>query len=123
MAHFKLNETDDSFLEVPQGATLVSSGTNGTESWLEREKDITVRLVVATVAIATSDGARLQATIEVGDALAKAEDGPASSDTHLQAIQSVQLMVKQGERINFKATPEVTGARIMKTVVYTGDLK
>ena len=98
MAHFKLNETDDSFLEVPQGAIMVSSGTNGTESWLEREKDVTVRLVVATVAIATSDGATLQAVIEVDGAAAKAEDGPASADTHLQAIQSVQLMVKHQRR-------------------------
>ena len=123
MAHLKLNETDDSFLEVPAGAIMVSSGTNGTESWLEREKDVTVRLVIASVAIATSDGATLQALIEVNGASAKAEDGPASADTHLQAVQSVQLMVKQGERINFKAHPDASGAKVMKTVVYTSDVK
>ena len=48
--HYKLNEEDDTFLNIPQGAVMVSSGTSGTESWLEREKDVTVRVVVATVA-------------------------------------------------------------------------
>jgi hypothetical protein len=123
MAHFKLNETDDTFLEVPQGALLVSSGTNGTESWLERDKDVTVRVVVAAVAIATSDGASLTAVIDVDGASARAEDGPATADTHLQAVQSVQLVLKQGERVMFKAGPQATGAKLMKTIVYTTDVK
>ncbi|MHB8284932.1 MAG: hypothetical protein ACYDD1_09685 [Caulobacteraceae bacterium] len=123
MAHFKLNETDDTFLETPQGALLVSSGTNGTESWLERDKDVTVRLVVATVAIATSDGATLAAVIEVNGATARAEDGPASSDTHLQAVQSVQIALKAGERVTFKAGPQSNGAKVMKTNVYAADIK
>jgi hypothetical protein len=123
MAHFKLNETDDAFLEAPQGALLVSSGTNGTESWLERDKDMTVRVVVATVAIATSDGATLAAVIDVNGASARAEDGPASADTHLQAVQSVQIVLKPGERVTFKAGPQAAGAKLMKTVVYTTDVK
>ncbi len=123
MAHFKLNETDDTFLEVPQGALLVSSGTNGTESWLERDKDVTVRIVISTVAIATSDGATLTARIDVNGASASAEDGPASADTHLQAVQSVQVVVKAGERVSFKAGPQATGAKLMKTVVYASDVK
>jgi hypothetical protein len=123
MAHFKLNETDDAFLEAPQGALLVSSGTNGTESWIERDKDMTVRVVVATVAIATSDGATLTAVIDVNGALARAEDGPVSADTHLQAVQSVQIVLKPGERVTFKAGPQAAGAKLMKTVVYTTDVK
>jgi hypothetical protein len=123
MAHFKLNETDDTFLEVPQGALLVSSGTNGTESWLERDKDVTVRLVISTVAIATSDGAILTAMIDVNGATARAEDGPAAADTHLQAVQSVQVVLKAGERVTFKAGPQSTGAKLMKTVVYAADIK
>jgi hypothetical protein len=106
-------------LEVPQGALLVSSGASGTESWLERDKDVTVRIVVATVAIATSDGATLNAVIDVNGASARAEDGPAAADTHLQAIQSVQVVLKPGERISFKAGPQAAGAKLMKTIVYT----
>lgn len=123
MAHFKLNEADDTFLEPPQGALLVSSGVNGTESWIERDKDVTVRIVVSTVAIATSDGATLTARIDVNGASAAAEDGPASADTHLQVVQSVQVVIKAGERVSFKAGPQSTGAKVMKTVVYASDVK
>jgi len=66
MAHFKLNELDEQFLELPQGAVLIGAGSTGAQSWLERDKDTTVRLVVATVAVATADAdalATLRATI------------------------------------------------------------
>ncbi len=123
MATPKLNEQDDQFLETPQGAAMISSGANGTESWLERDKDVTVRLVISTVAVATSDGASLEAIIEIEGAAAKAQDGPSPHDTHLQAVQSVQIVVKEGQRVSFRAYPQATSAKVLKTVVYTADMK
>ena len=38
-------------------------------------------------------------------------------------MQSVQVVVKQGERLNFKAYPTATGAKVLRTVVYTADQK
>jgi len=123
MAHYKLNETDDHFLEAPQGSVMVSSGASGTESWIERDKEVTVRIVLQTVAVAMADAASLQASIEIGGGTAKGEDGPAQADTHLHASQSVQVVVKPGERLNFKAYPTATNAKVLRTVVYTADLK
>jgi len=122
MAHFKLNELDDQFLDLPQGAVLIAAGTSGAESWLERDKDATVRLVIAAVAVATADAAALEATIEIAGANARGEDGPAPADTHLQALHSVQLVVRPGERISFKAYPTVRNARVLRTLVYSADL-
>ncbi len=118
MAHFKLNDLDDQFLDLPQGAILVAAGTSGAESWLERDKDATVRLVIAT-----ADAAGLEAVIEVAGADARGEDGPAPADTHLQALQSVQLVVRPGERISFKAYPKARNARVVRTLVYSSDLR
>ncbi len=123
MAHFKLNELDEQFLELPQGAVLIGAGSTGAQSWLERDKDTTVRLVVATVAVATADAAALEAVIDVAGAEARSEDGPAPADTHLQALQSVHLVVRPGERINFKAYPNARSARVLRTMVYSADLR
>ncbi len=122
MAHFKLNEEDDGFLNLPQGAVLVASGMDGAETWLERDKDTTVRIVVASVGIATADGASLESVIEVDGASASGRAGPAQSDTHLQSLQSVQVVLKPDQRLNFKAYPRPSNVRVMKTVVYTSDL-
>jgi hypothetical protein len=122
MAAYKLNEEDDHFLEAPQGALLVASGADGAETWIERAKDATVRVVIASVAVATADGAALEAVIEVDGARAHGSAGPAAADTHLQSIQSVQLVVRPDQRIQFKAYPNPTNARVLKTVVYTHDL-
>ena len=122
MAHFKLNEDDDSFLSIPQGGLLVASGTDGAETWIERTKDTTVRVVVSTVAVATADGATLEAVIEVAGARAHGTSGPAAAETHLQSIQSVQLVIRPDQRVTFKAYPNPTNARLLKTVVYTHDL-
>lgn len=125
MAHDKLNESDEGFLDLPSGAVQVSSGVNGTESFLERDKTSTVRLVVSTVAVATSGGSTLDAVIEVDGETARAQDGPINSDhhQHLQAVQSVQVVVKEGERLKFKAYPQAAGARVLRTVVYTAEVK
>ena len=125
MAHDKLNESDEGFLDLPSGAVQVSSGVNGTESFLERDKTATVRLVVSTVAVATSGGSTLDAVIEVAGETARAQDGPINSDhhQHLQAVQSVQVVVKEGERLKFKAYPQAAGARVLRTVVYTAEVK
>ena len=119
----KLHEEDTVFLNIPDGAVMVSSGVSGAESWIERDRDVTVRIVVQTVAIALEDDARLEAVIEVAGGSAKGEDGPAAEEAHLQALQSVQVLVKQGERMAFKAYPRATGAKVMRTVVYTADQK
>ena len=125
MAHDKLNESDEGFLDLPSGAVQVSSGVNGTESFLERDKTATVRLVVSTVAVATSGGSTLDAVIEVAGETACAQDGPINTDhhQHLQAVQSVQVVVKEGERLRFKAYPQAAGARVLRTVVYTAEVK
>ncbi len=121
--HFKLTEEDDGFLNLPQGAVLVASGTDGAHSWLERDRDTTVRIVVASVGIATADGASLEAVIEVDGATASGHAGPVQADTHLQALQSVQVVLKPDQRLVFKAFPNAASVRVMKTVVYTADLK
>jgi hypothetical protein len=123
MAHFKLHDDDTSFLDVPQGAVMVSSGISGTETFIERAQDATVRIVMQTVAIATGDNATLEACLEINGGAAKGEDGPMPNESHLKAMQSVQVVVKQGERLNFKAYPQATNAKVLRTVVYTADQK
>jgi hypothetical protein len=123
MANFKLHDDDTSFLDVPQGAVMVSSGVSGTETWIERSQDATVRIVMQTVAVATSDDAKLEACIDINGGAAKGEDGPMPAESHLKAMQSVQVVVKQGERLNFKAYPQATNAKVLRTVVYTADQK
>ena len=123
MAHMKLNEADDDFLSVPQAAVMIASGVSGTETFIERDKDATVRITVQSVAFANADGAKLKTCIEVGDAHAFSEDGPVPGDQHLQSVQSVQVVAKAGERLTFKAYPIATSATVLKTVVYTADLR
>ena len=120
--HFKLTEEDDGFLNPPQGALLVASGSDGTSSFLERDKDATVRIMLACVGVATADGASLEAVIEVDGATASGHAGPVQADTHVQALQSVQVVLKPGQRLSFKAYPNASSVRVLKTVVYTADL-
>jgi hypothetical protein len=122
MASYKLSEADESFLEPPQGALLISVGASGTESFLERATEVTVRIVLQAVGVATADGGVLEACIEIGDASARGEDGPAPADTRLHAAQSVQVVVKPGERLTFRAFPRSAGARVLRAVVWTSDL-
>ncbi len=120
----KLNETDDGFLEPPDGALLLAQGVNGAETWIERDRTSTVRIVVATVAVVVNGPATLDAVIEMDGGTARAQDGPRGSDDHqhLQATVSVQAVVKEGERLSFKAYPQAQGARVLRTVVFTTDV-
>lgn len=124
--HDKLNESDEGFLEPPDGALLLGEGVDGAESWIERDRTATVRVVVATVAVAHGGQGTLDAVIEVaGSAAARAQDGPRSAEDHhqhLQAVVSVQAVVKEGERLSFKAYPRAQGARVLRTVVYTTEV-
>ncbi len=125
MAHDKLNESDDGFLEAPAGALVIGQGVNGAESFIERAQTGTVRIVVATVAVSTHGSGVLAAVIEAGGETARAQDGPRAADDshhHLQAVVSVQAVVKEGERLKFKAYPQVEGARVLRTVVYTTEV-
>jgi len=122
MAHFKLNEADETFLAAPQDAVLIFAGASGTETWIERNKDVTVRIVVKSVATATGDNAALEVCIQMGDACARGQDGPSPLETQLRASQSVQVVVKAGERLNFKAYPNATNAKVLRTVIFTADM-
>ena len=126
MAHDKLNEADDGFLDLPEKAMRLSSGVNGVETWIERDTTTTVRIVISTVAVATHGTATLEAVIETEGGTAKAEDGPLPADNHhdhLQAEVSIQAVVKAGERLKFKAYPNAQGARVLRTQVYATDLR
>ena len=125
MAHAdKLSEADDGFLEPPDGALLLGEGVSGVETWIERDRTATVRIVVASVAAVVHGPATLDAVIEMDGGAARAQDGPRGSDdhNHLQATVSVQVVAKEGERLSFKAYPKADGARVLRTVVYTTDV-
>jgi len=123
MIQLKLNDAEETFLEVPADAMLIFAGASGTETWIERDKEVTVRIVVKSVAVATEDGGTLQVCIEIGDGAAKGEDGPSPAETRLRASQSVQVVVKAGERLAFKAYPTATNAQVLRTVVCAADLR
>jgi hypothetical protein len=123
VAHFKMNEADEKFLGLPPDSTLLFAGTSGTETWIERERDTIVRIFLKSVAIATSDSGSLEACIEIGDASAKGKDGPSSIETQLRVSQSVQILVKAGQRLAFKAYPTARDAQLQRTIVYTSDLE
>ncbi len=123
MVHFKLHEADEKFLAVPQAGTLVFSGASGTQTWIEREKDTVVRITIQSVAVATAQDGALEVCIKIGEDCAKGQDGPSPAETQLRASQSVQVLAKAGERVAFSAYPVATSAHIMRTVVWTSDLK
>jgi hypothetical protein len=123
MARFKLNEADEEFLKLPQGAALISAGSSGTQTWIERDRDVVVHIAIKSVAMVTADGGTLQVCIEIGGDSAKGEDGPLPIESQLHASQSVQVLVKAGERLAFKAYPIATKAQVLKTVVWAADFK
>jgi hypothetical protein len=81
-----------------------------------------VRLGIQAVGVATADGGSLGVNIDVDGQEAKGEDGPAPIEQHLSAGQSVQLLVKAGERVSFKAFPSGRNAHVLRTVVWASDL-
>ena len=123
MAHFKLHEADEKFLAVPQAGTLVFAGAGGTQTWIEREKDTVVRITLQSVAVATAQDGALEVCIKIGEDCARGQDGPAPVETQLRASQSVQVLAKAGERVAFSACPVATSAQVLRTVVWTSDLK
>jgi hypothetical protein len=123
MAHFKLHEADEKFLAVPQAGTLVFAGASGTQTWIEREKDTVVRITVQSVAVSTAHDGALETCIRIGEDCAKGQDGPSPSETQLRASQSVQVLARAGQRVAFSAYPVATSAHILRTVVWTSDLK
>jgi hypothetical protein len=123
MATHKLNEDDDRFVQVPADAVLMFAGSSGTETWLERERDTTVRIIAKAVAVATAEGGTLEMCIEVKDGCARGQDGPAPADARLRASQSVQVVVKAGERLAFKAYPKANHAAVLRTVVSAAEVK
>ena len=123
MAHYKLHEGDERCLQVPRDASLIFAGASGTETWIERDRDTVVRIGVNSVGVATSDGGTLGVAIEVAGAAARGQDGPSPMETQLRATQGVQVLVKAGERVAFKAGPTATNALVLRTVVWAADLK
>jgi hypothetical protein len=122
MAHHKLNEDDDHFLQVPHDATLIFAGLGGTETWIERTQDCVVRIGVKSVAVATAGDGSLEVCVAIGGETAKGQDGPAPLDAQLRASQAVQVLVKAGERVAFKAFPNPSGAQVLRTVVWAADM-
>jgi hypothetical protein len=123
MARFKLSDADENFLKMPQGGALISAGSSGTETWIERDRDMVVHISIKSVAVATADGGTLQVCIDVGGDTAKGQDGPLPIESQLQASQSVQVMVKAGQRLGFKAYPVAHEAEVLKTIVWAADFK
>ncbi|HEY3887332.1 MAG TPA: hypothetical protein VGL73_02085 [Caulobacteraceae bacterium] len=123
MARFKLNDADEDFLKLPQGAALISAGSSGTQTWIERDRDMVVHIAVKSVAVATADGGTLEVCIEMGGDSAKGQDGPLPIESQLRASQGVQVLVKAGERLAFKAYPVATNAEVLKTIVWAADFK
>lgn len=120
--HLKLNDDDDKFIQVPEGGVLIFAGASGVETWIERAYDATVRLVIKAAGVATGDDGVLEVAIEVDGGVAKGQDGPASEDARVRASVSVQVVVKAGEKLNFKAYPKATNAAVLRTVVLSADL-
>ena len=50
----KLSESDEGFMERPDGALLLAEGVDGAETWIERDRTATVRIVITTVAAVTT---------------------------------------------------------------------
>jgi hypothetical protein len=123
MARYKLNDADEDFLKMPSGAALISAGSSGTETWIERDRDMVVHIAIKSVAIATADGGTLEACIDMGGQTAKGKDGPLPLESQLHASQSVQVLVKAGERLAFKAYPVANNAEVLKTIVWAADFK
>jgi len=123
MAHFKLNDVDEKVLHTPQDATLIFAGASGTATFIERERDTVVRISVKSVGVATAEGGSLEVCIDVDGQSASGQDGPAEIEAQLRASQGVQVLVKAGQRLAFKAYPKASNAHVLRTIVWTADMR
>lgn len=123
MTNNKLNDADEKFIQLPPDGVLIFAGAGGAETWIERDRDVVVRIGIKSVAVATDDDATLEVCIDIGDDRAKGQDGPAPLESQLRASQGVQVLVKAGQRLAFKAYPVAREAQILRTVVWSADLK
>lgn len=121
-ARFKLNDDDNRFLEPPSGSAVLSAGAGETNSSIVRAKDTIVRIGIQSVAVATSQGGSLSVTIEVGDSSSNGRDGPAPMEHHLAASQSLEVLVKAGAPLAFKACASPEDAQLLRTVVWSLDV-
>ena len=121
-AGFKLSDDDTHFLAAPAGAAVLSTGVSGTESRIERAHDTVVRIGIQAVAVATSQGGSLAVTIEAGGSASKGRDGPAAIEQRLTAGQSVDVLVKAGDALAFKAYATPDNAQLLRTVVWSLDV-
>ncbi len=121
MARFKMNDTDDAFLAVTSDASLIFAGAGGTETWIERNHDVVVRIGVKSVAVAVADGGSLEVCIDIDGRSARGQDGPAPIESQLRTSQGVQVLVKAGERLAFKAYPNAADAQVLRTIVWAAD--
>ena len=122
MAHYKISDVDEKFLHTPQDATLIFAGASGTETFIERDRDTVVRISIKSVGIAMADGGTLQVCIEIDGQSASGQDGPAEIEAQLRASQGVQVLVKAGKRLAFKAYPKASNAHVLRTIVWTADM-
>ena len=120
--HYKINEDDERFLQIPAETSLIFAGLGGTETWIERSVDSVVRITVKSVGVAVGPGGFIEVSLKVGGDSARGRDGPAPENTLLRASQSVQVLVKAGERLAFKAETHAENAHPLRTVVFAGDM-
>jgi hypothetical protein len=123
MAHYKISDVDEKFLHTPQDATLFFAGASGTATFIERDRDTVVRISIKSVAVATADGGSLEVCIDIDGQSASGQDGPAELEAQLRASQGVQVLVKAGQRLAFKAYPKASNAHVLRTIVWTADMK
>jgi hypothetical protein len=123
MAHPKMSDEDEGFLRAPAHAKMLFAGVGGTETWIERDRDTVVHILIRSVATSAADNATLEACIAIGDGVAKGRDGPWTLGQPLRAAQAVEVIAKAGERLAFKAYPVAENAQVMRTAVWVLDFE
>jgi uncharacterized protein (TIGR02284 family) len=119
---FELNDADNRFLAVPAGAAVLSAGSSGTEGRIQRSEETVVRIGIQSVAVATSQGGRLSLSIEAGGNASSGHDGPGQIEQHLTASGSLEVLVKAGDALAFKAWATPEDAQLLRTVVWSIDV-
>jgi hypothetical protein len=97
-------------------------GASGAETFIERDRDTVVRISIKSVGIGMADGGSLQVCIDIDGKSAGGQDGPAEIEAQLRASQSVQVLVKAGQRLAFKVYPKATDAHVLRSIVWTADM-